>query len=437
MKGEKDKITNNKNNEAVCKELTISVQTKASMGEIQSIVVNGEDNSLYVFTLTKAYILNLPLKDSIEDSLRTEVSLPNNPAPLQMSFLVPKSLIYLDNTDHLYFKLDLFDSNPPVKVKQDAITNGTILDKQNGGTSRDWVIIRGLDDYSGYLYRIVNWTSLLSESQVNTNSEVLLGIDSRFDQAMVYNNSIAFVEKLNSSNNTKGKFMFYKTDLGGFVRSILYDISDLGIKTDSGLLSLFYRSDPTSALELFHYESKTNNLIRSTINVSDLNMNCDPDDILVRLLPSSHTSYFLTLPKQNAITELDRQDPSTIIYIAHAIKWDNKINGYGWAAWVILGIVLLIFLACLIRNILNYSEDQELLKEITETMYENATTAFSSKDGSRRGSGPGSPLYNTVTLKYYEKQGKEQGLNEEKEGKVYNKDIQQNEDVFNINSLED
>lgn len=358
-----------------CKALTISEETKKKMGDIKSLSVHSSDKTLYVFSTSQAYVLTLPLKDSFEESLVNTLNLPNNPVPRQMSFLKPQSLIYLDGTNHLYFKQDLLNSDPPVKVKQDPIINGTILDKGNVGNGRDWVIVRGVDDFSGYIYRIYNWTAMSDSQTLNRNNEVTLGIDSKFDQAMVYNNSIVFIEKAFCSNDHNGKFMFYKTDLGGFVRSGLYEIKELGLKSDTGLLSLFYRSDPRSGLEVFHYDQKKEILIRSTFNVTDLMMACQPDDDLVRILPTTHTSYFLTLPKQNAIipgdySTSDERNGNTIIYIDHAIKWDNPINSYGYITWVLLGMIVIIFFACLVRNILGYKKDKELLNEITHNMQE-------------------------------------------------------------------
>lgn len=189
------------------------------------ITVDSVNKNLIVLTSSTAYILNLPLKSSFEDSLKSKVNLPSNPKIREMTLLLPSSLMYLDDTDHIYFKQDILNSDPAFKVKQDPLANATIIGSSNNGSDRDWIVIRGIDDYSGYIYRIFNWTSLRNSSAVNPNNEVILGIDSPFDQAMFYNNSIVFVEKAFGISGNSGRFMFYKTDLGGFVRSGLYDLN--------------------------------------------------------------------------------------------------------------------------------------------------------------------------------------------------------------------
>lgn len=179
--------------------------------------------------------------------------------------------------------------------------------------------------------------------------------------------------------------MFYKTDLGGFVRSGLYEISEFGFKDDGGLLTLFYKSEPNSGLSIFHYNSKSQQLVQSTFKVTDLYMECEPDDDLVRMLPTTHTSFFLTLPKQDAIINQTSglSNPfadNPIIYIDHSIKWNNPVNLYGWITWAIVGTVVLGLLSCLIKNIVGYKKDKELLKDITSHMQE---TEYHKSENSR------------------------------------------------------
>lgn len=78
--------------------------------------------------------------------------------------------------------------------------------------------------------------------------------------------------------------MIYKTDLGGFVRSSLMNISDI-LESQDGMIALFYVSDPQSAFEVFNYDIISSTLTRSNLNVNFLLLNCDPDDDLVRMLP--------------------------------------------------------------------------------------------------------------------------------------------------------
>lgn len=67
------------------------------------------------------------------------------------------------------------------------------------------------------------------------------------------------------------------------------------------MIALFFVSDPGSAFEVFTFDYINAVLSRTNLNVSNLTMNCDPDDDLVRLLPNTHSSYFTTLPKQTAL----------------------------------------------------------------------------------------------------------------------------------------
>lgn len=68
--------------------------------------------------------------------------------------------MYIDSSNYLYFKKDIFGSDPDFLVKKDPIQNGTIVSYISSNEERDWVIVRGDDDYDGYLYRIFNWTYL-------------------------------------------------------------------------------------------------------------------------------------------------------------------------------------------------------------------------------------------------------------------------------------
>lgn len=102
-----------------------------------------------------------------------------------------------------------------------------IVNYISSNEERDWVIIRGDDDYAGFLYRILNWTDFSQTGTSNFNNEVTLGINQTFDQTLVYNNSILFFQNAPVSQEHKGRFMIYKTDLGGFVRSSLMNISDI------------------------------------------------------------------------------------------------------------------------------------------------------------------------------------------------------------------
>lgn len=79
-----------------CKHLSFKEETLAKMGSIQTVSVHQEDKTLYIFTKKEAYVLNLPLKDSFEESLKTSILLPTNPKPKQMTFLKTQALIYLD-----------------------------------------------------------------------------------------------------------------------------------------------------------------------------------------------------------------------------------------------------------------------------------------------------------------------------------------------------
>lgn len=168
--------------------------------------------------------------------------------------------------------------------------------------------------------------------------------------------------------------MFYKTDLGGFVRSDLYDFSEIMGFNDTGLLSIFYSYEPLSSLKIFHYDDKNSQLFTSTFNVTSLQMVCNPDDDFVRIVPTSHVSGFLTLPKQNSVLDEKGKPVSpekgTTIFINHEIKWDNPINLYGIITWIALGAIALIFLTCVIRNILVYRKDEELMNKITENLQE-------------------------------------------------------------------
>ena len=98
--------------------------------------------------------------------------------------------MYLDSTNHLYFRKDIFSPDADVLIKKDPIEDAVIVNSISSNEDRDWVIVRGEDDFSGYLYRIFNWTSFQQSGAPNFNSEVTLGIDQLFDQTLIYNNSI-------------------------------------------------------------------------------------------------------------------------------------------------------------------------------------------------------------------------------------------------------
>lgn len=139
--------------------------------------MNEDENNLIVLTSVQGYVLSIPLKESFQKSIIVEFNLPNNPKPNYMAFLTPHSLMYFDKGNHLYFKSDIRNNEPPLKVWEDPIQEATILDSKNAGMGRDWVIVRSLDDYSGYLYRIYNWTAMVGTNKINRDNVVYLGIN--------------------------------------------------------------------------------------------------------------------------------------------------------------------------------------------------------------------------------------------------------------------
>ena len=168
--------------------------------------------------------------------------------------------------------------------------------------------------------------------------------------------------------------MIYKTDLNGFVRSSLMNVSDIAQSQD-GMIAMFFVSDPQSSFEIFGYDLISGTLTRSNLNVSSLFLKCDPDDDLVRILPTTHSSYFLTLPKQTAIIECGQTSSEPVNasehflndelkYIEHKITWYNPINTYGIITWICIGSLVLIIILCILKNIINYKQDKKLLDEI-------------------------------------------------------------------------
>ena len=165
--------------------------------------------------------------------------------------------------------------------------------------------------------------------------------------------------------------MIYKTDLGGFVRSSLMNVSDI-LESSDGMRALFFVSDPESTFEVFNYDFINGILTRNNLNVSNLVLNCDPDDDLVRMLPNTHTSYFSTLPKQTALVKCPNQtniDPDTdvstnsvlrleddLYFIDHKITWLNPVNTYGVITWICIGSLVMIIIVCILKNIISYKK---------------------------------------------------------------------------------
>ena len=58
--------------------------------------------------------------------------------------------------------------------------------------------------------------------------------------------------------------------------------------------------------------------------------------------------------------------------IKHRITWYNPINTYGIITWICIGSLILVIIACILKNIISYKKDKQLLDEIA-TKYDKTT----------------------------------------------------------------
>lgn len=59
-------------------------------------------------------------------------------------------------------------------------------------------------------------------------------------------------------------------------------------------------------------------------------------------------------------------------YIEHKITWYNPVNTYGIITWICIGSLVLVIIVCILKNIISYKKDKQLLDEIA-TKYDKTT----------------------------------------------------------------
>lgn len=236
------------------------------------------------------------------------------------------SLIYLTPTNNLFYIEDISKGNS-ISLSQDPLEKSLIL-KTNG----NYTIVRHSDPYSNYAYRIFG-----SDIPIHEWDQTIIYQNSTYDVGVTLNNTIIFYGK--------DSYMFYKTDLGGFVRSKVIEMKNLmGV--------LINNEEDSNKIITFIGDDTKFNLIEEIQEIEELQLECDPETRLVRMVDESHAAEFLT--------KLNEEE----LEVAHHILWKNPVNLLGWVLWGFFSLIGLIALACILIHIFNFKKDNKLLERI-------------------------------------------------------------------------
>lgn len=285
------------------------------------IKITGFHSTSLLFTDKRIYVLDhlknqMTLKSEKEYSFR------------QVSMVNETSIFFIDKENYLYYMSCITEGS--TKKMVDSALEDPVFLNNNGNYS----IVRHHDPYSEYAYRIFG--SVIPKFEWN---QTIIYQNNSFHTGLTLNNTIIFYGNKN--------YMYYKTDLGGFVRSQVFNVDNL--------FSVAFSSKKGENSIIILQGDELKFMIRKKVKeVKKLELECDPETRLVRMVDESHAAEFLT--------KLSGEE----LEVAHRILWHNPINLLGWVLWIFFILIGLIALMCILVHIFNYRKDSRLLEKIRQ-----------------------------------------------------------------------
>jgi hypothetical protein len=299
--------------------------------------IEGFGDDVFVFTRTTVYKLS-------SEFHMLELNTPQQLSFNQIKMLKNRSLIYINDKNETWFASDL-NFTYSRQIMQGSVISPKILES-NG----EFTIIRFEDYYSGHGYNIFNHSIPYHEY-----NQVKIYVNTSFHTGLTLNNTIIFLGD--------HSYMYYKTDLGGFIRSQIIE--------SEGLMGNVYSDKVQNAEIQFRYDRPDSHLRKEVYMVNSLKMLCQPELNAARMINSHHAAKFITKP--------DDRD----IQIAHEIMWLNEIQPLGWIIWGVFGFIGLVALYCIVSHLVNFKKDSALLEKLKKEQEELMVREIEEKEARR------------------------------------------------------